>query len=280
MALYVYQLIPNLPTQTSPPVGRRTATIASLENEYSGLNAGGACALALAINRIPDEVYGKMVQNLTTLKGSGASASRIRTQELALMGSQYLRDYIAGSDDAAGLYHYNFFHVWFVIQAVDLLTEPDPIWGGGGDYNGTRVDFTSTVSPHPINGDMEYMPEVIELSGWIGSCLESTTIEAFKNEDSVSTSTLLQRANAAGMPVYYIDASNVDTILPSLTLESSVKNKIQNHISAYQGRPDYEPFAVAHRDPIRVNRWLGAGYLIGNALDGTGMYLINGGWTE
>lgn len=273
MDLYAIQRIPNYAYEGLAQVGKRTAFMGTEEHLYE-LSAGGAAVLAMETTRIPDDVWGYHIGRVEELRSSGASLSRIRTQELQIIGLDYLRQNDDGERIISGIHHWNYNHYWYVLEIADLKTEPDPIWGGGGDPAGTRVDFLAIVSPHPIDGDFSLDFEVTNAAGHNGSGLEFEVLNKYVNETSVAYVNLMQRAYQQSDGYIYIDSTNVNTFQSELVdIPATVITKIKEHVNAYSGN-----IARCPKRQITVNKWKGLGYYKGNGISGTGAYLINGGF--
>ncbi len=88
--------------------------------------------------------------------------------------------------------------------------------------------------------------------------------------DGISAVRILELANAQGIPIYHINASNVGTILPLLQVSNQVKSSIQDAISAGK-------FVQAPKQDITHNGWRGVGYIVQDPASGAGAYLISGG---
>lgn len=273
MKLHAIQRIPNYAFAGLAQVGRRTTFIGNEEHEYD-LSVGGAAVLAMETTRIPDDVWGYHIGRVEALRSEGASASRIRTQELQIIGLDYLRQNDYGERVFSGIHHWNFNHYWYVMEIADLLMEPDPIWGGGGAPAGTRIDFLANVSPHPIDGDFSLDFEVTNASGHNGSGLEFEMLNKYVNQTSVAYVNLMQRAYQIYDGYIYIDPSNVNTFQSELVdIPSNIVSGIKSHVNAGGGN-----VARCPKRQIRVNNWKGLGYYKGNAIAGTGAYLIYGGF--
>jgi hypothetical protein len=161
-----------------------------------------------------------------------------------------------------------------VIEVADLLTPPDG-FGGGGEDAGTHVSFQSVISPHPIDGNTSLDFEVTQFAGYQGSGLEFSVLRQHLNETCVSMANLMQRAVQDQDGYVYVNGSNVDTFHVQLVdVPQKIIDKIRNHVSQNPS----ERIARVPKRRILVNQWFGLGYFIGNSVDGTGLYLIDGGY--
>jgi hypothetical protein len=88
--------------------------------------------------------------------------------------------------------------------------------------------------------------------------------------DGLSAVRLLELANAQGIPLYEIDAANLNTVLPTLQVSGAVITDIQNAVAA--GKMAFVP-----QRPLTHQGWTGAGYIIYDPVTGDGAYQIDGG---
>jgi len=80
----------------------------------------------------------------------------------------------------------------------------------------------------------------------------------------------LQIANEEGIPIYQINSTNVDQILPRLQVSEAVKSQIKNSVSSGQ------VVIIPERD-INFIDWNGVGYIVVDPASGAGAYMISGG---
>jgi len=123
----------------------------------------------------------------------------------------------------------------------------------------------------PIDGDDSQAAEVAQIAGMDSSSLEHQIWEEVVVIDSISTIKGLQYANEQGIPIYSIDQSNVDTIMPLLTLSEGVKDIIRQHVNEGDGWT-----VIVHRDPITYNQWQGAVWIQEDPETGNAGYWISG----
>jgi len=72
------------------------------------------------------------------------------------------------------------------------------------------------------------------------------------------------------IPIYTINQSNIDTILPQLQVDHDVKTDIQNAVNAGK-------VVTVSKTNITYNGWTGCGYIIIDPTTGNGAYMISGG---
>ena len=136
---------------------------------------------------------------------------------------------------------------------------------------GMTVDVArSVVSAVSRVGDLDRERAYILSLGQHGSGAEHETLEALNGVEAVSSVKLLTEANNRQIPIFRVDASNVNTVIPQLTVSSDVITDIQNAVAA--GKQVLIP-----RDNITLLDWSGAGYIVLDPETGAGAYLISGG---
>jgi hypothetical protein len=108
------------------------------------------------------------------------------------------------------------------------------------------------------------------VSGIGRSLWEDLILESFFNIPSVSAARLLKLANQQGIPLYTIDKSNINLLLPQLQVSSEVIDDIKNAVNA--GKK-----IIISKSNIQYNDWNGVGYIILDPVNGSGAYLISGG---
>ncbi|MFQ5745118.1 MAG: hypothetical protein ACE5HV_16280, partial [Acidobacteriota bacterium] len=145
---------------------------------------------------------------------------------------------------------------------------------------GSAVDVTNTgmnvdvrryvVSASPRTGERDLERDYILTTGNFGSAAEHSVFQLLQGAQSVSAVKLIFEANNRGIPIFAIDATNVDVILPQLTVSSAVVNDVQNAVAA--GKRILIP-----RDNVPLLDWNGVGYIVLDPVTGAGAYLISGG---
>ena len=125
------------------------------------------------------------------------------------------------------------------------------------------------------DGNRETNKLAIYQSGIESSILEhEIPQELFSTEQYkrswISTIKVLEMAYQQGIKVYTITGSNIDNILPSLSISLEDKNVISNAIRAGL-------IVIVPQRDMNLNRWSGTGYIIYDLKTGAGSYLISGG---
>ncbi len=108
------------------------------------------------------------------------------------------------------------------------------------------------------------------LSGLEGTVLEERVLAQSLEVESVSTASALQLAHAQGVEVVDVTGANVDTVVPALPFDDSVKEEIRGAVEA--GRLARVPVA-----PVTKLAWTGVGYILLNEETGEAAYQLQGG---
>ena len=90
-------------------------------------------------------------------------------------------------------------------------------------------------SAFSIHNDPDAVKRYTKIRGYEGSYLEHKIFELWLRVPSVSTVKALQTASSQGIPIYDIDQSNINSILPTLDIPQGAKNCITNAV--YSGEP-------------------------------------------
>ncbi len=139
------------------------------------------------------------------------------------------------------------------------------------DEGGVSIDVKRDIdTPLPINGDMGRTQAFMNISGLGGSSWESSILGGFFSVPTVSAVKLLNSAYKQGIPIYTINSSNMNTILPQLQVDPSVISAIQDAINA-----GYE--VIISQSNVQYYDWNGVGYIVYDPSTGAGGYMISGG---
>jgi uncharacterized membrane-anchored protein YhcB (DUF1043 family) len=133
-------------------------------------------------------------------------------------------------------------------------------------------DISITVA---IDGDKNKAVQFTLASGMNGSALEHGVPEQmFSTPENpaqgISAMKALKIANDQGIPIYTINQTNINTILPQLQVSGDVKTDIQNAVNT--GKE-----VTVSKTNITFNGWIGVGYIIIDPTTGAGAYMISGG---
>jgi len=126
------------------------------------------------------------------------------------------------------------------------------------------------MNPHSIIGDREAEIYFMMNTGVKGSQLEYYLIEIIYGMPAISTYHVFLLSAEQGIPIYNINSSNVEDILPTLAINETDKEEIR--------------YAVEHNLTVLVparnvvfNGWNGTGYYIFDPETGSTAYTITGG---
>jgi hypothetical protein len=158
----------------------------------------------------------------------------------------------------------------FELRVDKFLGSPLSVSSGGLSMD---VDRAMTLIK-AFNGNKEKPRQFMLASGANGSALEySVPEQLFSTPDDpaqgISAVKALKIANDQEIPIYTINQTNINTILPQLQVDGDVKGDIQNAVSA--GKE-----VTVSKTNITFNGWTGCGYIIIDPSTGAGAYMISG----
>lgn len=142
---------------------------------------------------------------------------------------------------------------------------PNQTLGGGMSFDIQQ----NVVSAFSLDGDARDPITFLQTSGYFGSALEHSLFENI-GRGAVSSIRLLSLALERGIPVYRIDSSNRNEVLPRLQLSASTETAIVNALN--QGKT----VTVSEREMV-IDDWQGVGYIVLDPTTGAAGYLISGG---
>ncbi|MEO0294252.1 MAG: hypothetical protein ABIN61_08560, partial [candidate division WOR-3 bacterium] len=122
-----------------------------------------------------------------------------------------------------------------------------------------------------IYGDKTKEIKYTKITGYESSYLEHFIFEHWMDLPSVSAVKALQIASLNGIPIYDIDKSNIDNILPNLNIPEDAKVDIMNAVN--RGL-----IAKVSESSVTLEDWRGVGYILTDPTTGSGSYLISGGF--
>ncbi len=122
------------------------------------------------------------------------------------------------------------------------------------------------------SGDKSKSLEFMFASGYLGSSMEHGIFEQMYNEKGTSAVMALSKANELGVPVFTINKTNINLIMPNLQLDNNTITDIQNAVNA--GR-----VVTVSETTVNVNTWTGVGYIILDPNTGAAAYMISGGYS-
>ena len=124
-------------------------------------------------------------------------------------------------------------------------------------------------------GSMDKVKQYMLSSGAMSSTLEHAVPEGLFSTPTnpvqgISAVKTLNTANDQGIPIYVVNQSNINTILPLLQSRSDVKTDIQNAVNAGE-------IVTVQKTYVTYNDWTGCGYIIIDPKTGAGSYMISDG---
>ena len=141
---------------------------------------------------------------------------------------------------------------------------------------GLVIDIDRTmILVKPLDGNIDKAKEFLLSSGMHSSALEYSVPEQLfsipnNTAEGISAVKALQIANDQGMPIYSVNQSNINTILPQLQLDAGTISDIQNAVNAGK-------VVIVSKTDINYHGWTGCGYIIIDPNTGAGAYMISGG---
>lgn len=137
--------------------------------------------------------------------------------------------------------------------------------------SGLNIDVDRDVyASASLTGDTSRTKEFMVAAGMTAAAWEHKIFEVFLNTPSVSAMKLLKYASQQGIPVYTIDSTNINQLLPTLSVSSTVKTEIQNAINAGK-------MVIVPQTELQYYEWRGVGYVVLDTATGIGAYMISGG---
>jgi transglutaminase-like putative cysteine protease len=143
-------------------------------------------------------------------------------------------------------------------------------------HSGLVMDVGRNLSARKsLNGNFEKTIQFVLAAGQNSSSLEHSVPEQLLSTpespvSGISAVKMLKIANDQGIPIYTINTTNIDSILPRLQVESDVIANIQDAVNA--GKEVTVPMSN-----ITYASWTGSGYIIFDPNTGDGAFMINGG---
>jgi len=143
---------------------------------------------------------------------------------------------------------------------------------------GMAIDVDRDIySPFSITGNKNDTKSYMISSGMLGSTLEHSILEQIYQVPSVSALKIIQIANDRGVPIYIINSTNVNDVLPKLQVSGEIKSGIINEVT--KGK-----IVTIPEHNIQFNSWKGLGWIIIDPESGAGAYMISGslaggGWS-
>ncbi|MBI5634423.1 MAG: C40 family peptidase [Nitrospirae bacterium] len=233
--------------------------------------AGDYSAVAIQYYKTPADVVGTQMQKL---QGNVTSTDldNLLGQMLHNIGMSYLHH--LGFEEE--LYAKNFQMVITKEPSAAIVTsqaKSEVLWGVPYKIaeGGVAVDVDRNIYvPFSIDGNQQRKKDFMVVAGIGSSSWENKVLESFLNVPSVSSARLLKLASQRGIPIFTIDNTNFNAVLPQLQVTAETINDIQNSINA--GKKIIVP-----KTSLQYNDWYGDGYIVLDPVKGSSAYLISGG---
>ena len=239
------------------------------------LTVGADYAIALDIQKVSLDLIKKRADHLSGLIEGlppDESATREMVEEaLHITGLSYFAQVDVLSDVSAKTSKV----VWTrhpsqAIVAQELRVIYFFWWPWRVERGSVSIDVKrNIINPTSTTGKHEDEVSWMLSTGSMGSAAEHAIFEQLYGVESVSTEKILALANRWGIPIYTIDSTNVDTILPKLNTFSIVKENIR-------GAVERGWTAICPQRNITLNNWHGQGWIIVDPETGSAGYMIAG----
>lgn len=146
---------------------------------------------------------------------------------------------------------------------------------------GFSIDMSLIRSlPFALGGNKTKKKQFMMSSGMTSSVLEHAVPEQLFSTptnpaQAISAAKALKLANDNSIPIYTVDRTNVNAVLPQLLIDEDAKADITNAVNA--GKE-----VTVAKTNVSLSGWTGCGYIIIDPATGAGAYMIsgglNGGW--
>ena len=137
--------------------------------------------------------------------------------------------------------------------------------------SGMSIDVDRDIeNGFSVYNSQDAVKRFTKIRGYEGSYWEYRIFELWLGIPSVSTVKALQVASSEGIPIYDIDRSNINDILPQLSIPDEVKDEITNAVNTGL-------MAKVSAQSITLNDWEGVGYILYDPSTYSGDYRIYGG---
>lgn len=121
-----------------------------------------------------------------------------------------------------------------------------------------------------LRGEKETEREYMLVTGMVSSLFESVVWEQLTGMESVSTMSILGKAQEEDIEVLAISNRNLTESLGNLMAEEALKEEITAEVNSGK-------IIIIPQKEITINEWIGTGYMIIDPETGAGAYKISGG---
>jgi hypothetical protein len=253
-----------------------SASDGTAETAQKKLIAGTYYGIGINIQGVNENILGKrnynLTTNLTTQTAATLTNDDLIGEHLHILATTYFMANDKIFQSGAKIYNIANTRVLsegitsFTLSVSYVFSIPKTVTPSGIEMDVGMDRIIAISKEGNINKEKQY----IELSGMAGSYHEHDIFEKIKGFSSVSAIKALQTASTQGIPIYKITNTNIGSILPLLQLSSEITNNIQNAVNA--GKE-----VIAPQTNVKIDDWVGAGYIIRNPQTGAGAYMISGG---
>lgn len=130
----------------------------------------------------------------------------------------------------------------------------------------------NTMTATALDGNKETEREFMAVTGMMSSLYESVVWEQLTGIESVSTMSLLGKAQEEGVDICILTQENISSELERLAISDSLKEDLRAEVASGK-------IVVIPAKELSVNDWNGTGYIVLDPSTGAGSYMINGGLT-
>ncbi|MEW6714862.1 MAG: transglutaminase domain-containing protein [Nitrospirota bacterium] len=235
------------------------------------VTAGDYSAIAIQYYKTSLDVVGEKMQTLQN-NSSSTDLDDLLGQMLYNIGISYMHHLNFEEE----LYAKNF-QMIITKEPSEAIVTSQAIteWLWGTPYKvtegGVGIDVDRNIyASFSLDGNQQRKKDFMIVAGIGSSAWEDMILQSFFNIPSVSASRLLKTANQQGIPIYTIDSSNINTMMPQLQVAAEVISEIRNAVNA--GKK-----VIISKTNVQYNDWNGVGYIVLNPNTGAGAYMISGG---
>ena len=170
----------------------------------------------------------------------------------------------------------SFLHIVSVRELSEVITgfDVDVVYYFGMPYrvslSGMMIDVDRDIEDgFSVYNNQDAVKSFTKVRGYEGSYWEYKIFELWLGIPSVSTVKALQIASSEGIPIYDINQSNINDILPQLNIPEGVKDEIRESVNLGL------TVKVSGRT-VTINNWEGVGYILYDPETYSGDYRIYG----
>ena len=137
----------------------------------------------------------------------------------------------------------------------------------GSLYIDVDTDSHSVVS---LVGEEDVPRQYMISTGMVSSLYESTVWEEITGYKSVSTISILSKAQEENIDILLISGANLDTEIEKLNTDETTKQNVINAVNSGK-------IVTIPSEDVTIGGWSGTGYIVTNPETGAGAYMISGG---